>query len=54
MDIAAASLSSVRKTGTNGFQTRQKGWQKLHRNGESFLGDWGIPTGSKNSKIRSF
>ena len=36
-DIAAASLPGVRKGGANGFQTRQKGRQKLHPDGESFF-----------------
>src|SRR5215831_19277020 len=36
-NVAAAPLPAVRKGATNGFQTRNKGWQQLHPNRESFF-----------------
>src|SRR5271168_903708 len=36
-DIAAPPLPGVRKSRADRAQTSQKGWQKLHPNGESFL-----------------
>ena len=42
-DIAAAPLPGIRKGRANGFQARQKGWQKLHPSGESFSQRFGNP-----------